>query len=132
MPECARCSDFTDNPSNGECRYCDTCQEAFQAVRQRGVIVEQVDDGYHVYVTANDDRYGGGVEPSQVDGLARGKHIADELGVDALFSYDQTGSRWLLEEYLRAHPGIRQEVTERVSRVPNREDGLLDRVRGYF
>jgi len=122
MPECARCGDFTDNPAERQYHYCDTCEEHFRDIGERGVIVRLVDDrgNYEVSVTVPGNENRGGREPSQVEGLARGKKIADELGVDALFEYPDTGSQWDLESYLNAHPSVRSGVFDRLSRVPDR------------
>ncbi|MFD1588533.1 hypothetical protein ACFR9U_16265 [Halorientalis brevis] len=135
MPECARCGAFTNNPGDGEYQYCDDCHNRFDKIRQNGVIVEQIPEsgGYQVYVTADTNRHEGGTEESQADALARGKYLTDELSADGLFTYQSSGSQWLLEEYLQTHPKIRRDVRDRLSRVPDRaEDGLLDRLRSLF
>lgn len=134
MPECARCHDFTDNPANGEYHYCDDCREKFAEIERRGVVVEHDSDGeVHVVVTDHDETFDGGTERSQVNGLARGKYIAEETGLPALFKYQRSGSRWVLEEYLQAHPGIRQDVHERLRRVPDTSpDGFIDRIRDFL
>lgn len=135
MAECARCGDFTDNPEDGQYQYCDGCLDEFNAVREHGVVVEQnrSSGDYHVYVTADSDQHDGGVESSQVDGLARGKKLADELNLDALFEYKKSGSVWLLDEYLQSHPSIRTDVRQRLSRVPSKSDqGLLAKLKSLF
>jgi len=134
MPECVRCGDFTDNPSEGDYHYCSSCQERFSEIEDRGVIVEDTTgDEVHVIVTAHDESFDGGAENSQIDGLARGKYISDETGLPAVFTYERTGSRWILDEYLESHPGIRQEVYQRLSRVPEKSsDGLLQRIRDFL
>ncbi|WP_336327611.1 hypothetical protein [Halovenus sp. HT40] len=134
MPECTRCGDFTDVSSTGEYHYCEGCQEEFQEVEKSGIIVEDDTDGdVHVIVTAHDEEFDGGTENSQVDGIARGKYIAEETDLPAMFKYRKTGSMWMLDEYLEAHPDIRKRVHQRLSRVPDKsEDGLLDRVRAFL
>ena len=135
MPECVRCGAFTDNPAEEDYHYCDECLDRFAEIERSGVIVEQNEPGgdYHVIVTDQNASLDGGTELSQTDALARGKYICDECGLDGLFKYKRTGSRWVLEEYLRAHPSLRQEVHERLRRVPEQtEDGFLDRVRKLF
>jgi hypothetical protein len=103
-------------------------------IEDRGAIAEDTVSGdVHVIVTAHDESFDGGTEGSQVDGLARGKYISDETGLPALFKYESTGSRWVLDEYLEAHPKIRQQVHERLSRVPERSsNGLLQRIRDFL
>ena len=133
MPECIRCGDFTDTPADGEYHYCDDCRDRFLEIESSGVIVEQTDDEVHIIVTANDSTFDGGTESSQIDGLARGKYISDETGLPALFKYNPTGSRWILDEYLQQHPSIRQDVQKRLSRVPEKSSaGLLDRIRSFL
>ena len=103
--------------------------------RSNGVIVEEdpEQDEYHIIVTARDASVDGGSEQSQIDALARGKYVADETGLSAIFKYETSGSRWLLDEYLEAHPDIRQDVHERLRRVPDRtDDGLLSRIRNFL
>lgn len=132
MPECVRCGAFTDNSSRGEYYYCDDCLDRFARVERAGVVVEQEESrgDYHILVTDQSASIDGGVEKSQQDALARGKFIADECGLDALFKYEETGSTWILEEYLDAHPEIRQDVHERLRRVPDEtSDGFLERIR---
>lgn len=131
MPECVRCGAFTDNPADGQYHYCDECLDDFAEVERSGVMVEQRPDGrYDVLVTDLEASVDGGKELSQVDALARGKYIADECRVDALFKYRETGSTWVLEEYLREHPDIRQDVHERLRRVPEQtKPGFLARIR---
>lgn len=134
MPECVRCGDFTDNPADGDYYYCDDCLDRFAEIEERGVIVEQEKEGdVHVIVTAHDEKFDGGTEESQVHGLARGKYIADETGLPALFKFERSGSRWVLDEYLTEHPDIRQDVHERLRRVPDKSpEGFLDRIREFL
>lgn len=135
MPECTRCGAFTDTAASGEYRYCRDCRDRFNEIEQSGVIVEQDESGgdYHVIVTDGDASLTGGSEQTQIEALARGKYIMDECGVDGLFKYAETGSTWLLGEYLQSHPDIRQQVHERLSRVPeDTEDGFLTRIKNLF
>ncbi|MFC4247231.1 hypothetical protein ACFOZ7_09510 [Natribaculum luteum] len=137
MPECARCGDFTDNKPSGQYNYCDVCLDRFAAIEANGVVIEQSDeqDGYQILVTAPDSEYNGGTEPSQTEALARGKYIADNENVDAVFKYSHTGSIWELDEFLKEHPDIRQDVHERLRRVPERlpsSRSILGRIRDLF
>lgn len=134
MPECARCSDFTDNPANQDYHYCDDCLNHFEEVEDRGVIVEHERNGeVYVMVTSLDEAEDGGTEYSQIEGLARGKYIANETGLPAVFKYNQTGSIWDLDDYLREHPSIRQDVNDRLRKVPdNSSEGLIQRIRNIL
>ncbi|WP_136717567.1 hypothetical protein [Halorientalis salina] len=135
MPECTRCGAFTDTEPSGEYQYCQDCQDRFAEIEQSGVVVEQDKAGgdYHIIVTDGDASLTGGSEQTQIEALARGKYIMDECGVDGLFKYAETGSMWLLEEYLQSHPNIRQDVHQRLSRVPeNTDEGFLSRIKNIF
>jgi hypothetical protein len=132
MPECERCSDFTDLGREGNYHYCKECREKFDAIRQSGVIVRGESE-YDIVVSVDGHAEEGGLEESQVDALARGKLIADELGVEALFEYGGNGSTWVLSEYLTEHPDIQVDVSERLSRVPEEDGGsLLNRIKNVF
>lgn len=135
MPECVRCGAFTDNPAEGDYHYCDECLEIFSEIEKSGVIVEQEDPGgrYHVIVTDRDSSLDGGMEKSQTEALARGKYIADEVGENALFKYAESGSIWVLDEYLQEHPEIRQDIHERLRRVPEKTpDGFIGKMKRLF
>ena len=135
MAECARCNAFTDNPAEGEYPYCDECHDYFETIRESGVIVQQMTDseGYQIYVTAKKGHNQGGVEKTQVNALARGKQLADEYGLEALFEYQRSGSQWGLDEYLQAHPEIQRDVRERLRRTPAQTDGgFMKRLRNLF
>jgi len=135
MPECVRCGAFTDNPADGDYHYCDDCLDRFAEIEQSGVVVEQDEVGgdYHVIVTNRDASLDGGTEYSQTEALARGKYIAEECDLDAVFKYKRTGSIWILDEYLEAHPELRQKVHERLRRVPDETpDGFIDRIRDFL
>lgn len=134
MAECARCGAFTDNEPEGEYHYCADCLDTFSTIEQSGVVVEQATEGgeYHIIVTDGNASLDGGQEPSQVDALARGKFICDECGLEGVFKYKHTGSTWVLSEYLEEHPSIRQDVHERLRRVPDQSSGLLNRIRNFL
>lgn len=131
MSECARCGAFTDNPAERKYHYCDDCHATFDAIRENGVVIQprRRKRDYQVIVTADIDEHLGGREPNQVEAIARGKYIADRHGLDAMFEYHGTGSLWLIDEYMQAHPDIRRKAVDRISRVPDkRTPGLIRRL----
>lgn len=135
MPECERCGAFTDNPAEKEYHYCDSCQSKFEEVCQNGVVIQQSkpNGDYNIFVASENEDYQGGTESSQVDALARAKHLSDKLRMEALFQYKKSGSRWMLEEYLQAHPSIRRDVLDRLSRLPENQDaGFIQKMLGMF
>jgi hypothetical protein len=132
MPECDRCGAFTDAAREGDYHYCQGCRSAFANIRESGVVVRG-DREYDVLVNVDGHYDKGGQEQSQADALARGKLLTDELRADGIFEYGETGSTWILSEYLNAHPDIQADVSERLSRVPDGDDaGLLAKLRSVF
>jgi hypothetical protein len=134
MPECARCGDFTDNPAEDQYHYCDRCLDDFEEVKQNGVVIESLgpNNGYRIIPPASADS-ASGEESNQIDALARGKKVAEEIGEDCLFKYGGTGSQWLVDEYLQSHPEIRAKVQDRLSRVPKSSStGMLTRLRNLL
>ena len=135
MPQCVRCGDFTDNPAQKQYNYCDDCQDLFNEIRSSGIVIEPLgkQKGYDVRITSSKKGQKGGRELNQVDALARGKWLMDELGVRGIFIYHGSGSTWPIEEYLKAHPDINQKVQNRISRVPDKaRSGLLTRIRNLL
>lgn len=132
MVECARCGANTAAAGDGTPAYCADCRARFADVAEHGVVVEADESGggYVVRVTADDASAAGGTEPSQVDALARARVVGQRADLPVLVDDTDTGSRWLLDEYLVAHPSIRREVQHRTERVAKRNTGgLLDWLR---
>lgn len=124
MSTCTRCGADTANPAPGEYHYCDDCLDRFAEIERHGVVVTQ--ESTHevrVEVTAADVSFDGGIEETQVDGLARGKYVADETDLPVLFEYEPNGSRWELKRYLQHHPAIREQVHEHLHRLPETVPG---------
>lgn len=135
MPECARCGDFTDNSAQKQHHYCDDCQDLFNDIQKSGIVIEPLGrrKGYDVRIAASKNGYSGGRESNQIDALARGSWLMDELGVRGIFTYHGSGSTWPINEYLEAHPNINRKVQNRISRVPEKaRGGLLTRIRNLF
>ena len=129
MPECDRCGMLTDSSQGGGYHCCENCRRAFSRVRESGVVVRGGGEcDVLVNVDGEFERSARGV--TQTDALARGKLIADELGTDALFEYERSGSTWVLDEFLSDRPDVQAAVSERLSRVPERDEaGLGEKLR---
>lgn len=56
------------------------------------------------------DGSGEGIERTQVEALAAYLDLMEKHDCQGLFEYSPSGSRWLVEEYLEAHPGIAEDV----------------------
>lgn len=136
MGECANCSVFTDNPAEKHYQYCDDCQERFERIERNGVVVQQTqsDDNYVVTVNTPHTDLEGGTESNHVDALARGKHLSERIGCDALYVYSRNGSKWTIEKFLQEHPSTRARVISRLSKLPNSNHrvGLWTRIKRLF
>lgn len=135
MPECIRCGDFTDNSPEKQYHYCNTCLDEFDRIRENGVVVKTANSssGYVITLPKDFEGFYEGREDSHVEALARGKWLSDELGLDALFEYGPSGSKWDLVEYLDAHPEIKTDVKKRINRIPNkRRAGFLGRIKNLL
>lgn len=129
MPECDRCGMLTDSSQRSQYHCCENCQRAFSRVRENGVVVRGLSE-CDVLVNVDGEFNKSGQEFSQTDALARGKLIAEELGANALFEYERSGSTWILDEFLSDRPEIQADVSERLSRVPERDEaGLREKLR---
>jgi hypothetical protein len=100
--------------------YCEECSQRFEAVRERGVWVRYRTDiaggvlppGFYVRSEAYGDRHAG----DRVEAFATATEIIDRQQVNGVFDCPETDTRWLVEEYLDAHPAVAAEVeTERDS-----------------
>lgn len=132
MPECARCGAFTDNPAKKRYHYCQDCQHHFDRIRQNGIVVRSGARRRDNTVVVNDGRHSdrGGQEPTFIEALARGKKLANELALDAMYEYEKRGSQWDLDAYLNRHPRTRSKVFSRLSRDPTKSSaGLITRLR---
>ncbi|WP_152436498.1 hypothetical protein [Halosimplex carlsbadense] len=68
---------------------------------------------------------------TQVEALGEGMKAMNAYEVPGLFVYQKTGSVWLVEEYLDAHPSIREDVYDYIesSQTSESDDGgLLSRL----
>jgi hypothetical protein len=129
MSDCARCGVSIPNHSEGSSNYCGACQSRFDKVRQEGVIVEKQSGSsvYQIAITTDETRQEWGTESTQIEALARGQYLCERLGVEGLFHYHGSGSQWLLDEYLRANPQIRQDVQAEADHLTDQgEGGILD------
>ena len=135
MAECARCGDFTDNQAQKKYNYCNDCEDLFKEIRNSGIVIEPLGrpKGYDIRITSSKKGYSGGRESNQIDALARGQWLMDELNVRGIFTYHGSGSIWPVEEYLEAHPKINRKVQNRIARVPEKTRvGLLSRIKNLF
>lgn len=113
MARCDRCGSQCDpGPADSEYDYCRSCLDLFDAVRDSGVVVYWRNNeagtqppGYCVRSPSGDKMCGG-----QTEALAAAKDAMETYDVRGLFRYRDTGSRWLVDEYLDSHPGIAADV----------------------
>lgn len=103
----------------GDHGYCDECWDTFEKVKESGVYIR----GRHFNRSGRKWSYavtGAHVDEThnQVKALAVAKDKMERRGCRGLFRYPPSGSRWLVDEYLEAHPGIAEDVErERASLI---------------
>ena len=138
MPDCARCGAEGVEPPNeywDSYVYCDDCRAIIEDAKENGVVVRsrhgnRLSDEVPYEVTVNVDgiknphTVNSSNRPrNQVEALAMGKKIMRKHDLPGVFIYQKSGSEWLLEEYLEAHPGIAEDVE-------NENKGFLSRLFG--
>ena len=129
---CARCGASDSGLSalgpTVDYEYCDDCNELFKDIHANGVTVRSrhTNDAFDQvpYVVGIADHSGphtANIHDSnrpmnQVEALAMGKDAMEKYDLPGVFIYQKTGSVWLIDEYLDAHPGIAEDVRrERMS-----------------
>jgi len=60
---------------------------------------------------------------TQVEALACAKLKMEETDSRGVFIYQKRGSRWLIDEYLDAHPEIAADVQKEVESLHDRDAG---------
>lgn len=114
MPSCACCGMDTDGgPPDSHYAYCDECLDLFEQIRGEGVWVRWRNNnantlpaGYYVWDPVDGERHAS----SQTEALAEAQDAMENHGLPGLFEYRKSGSRWLVEDYLDAHPKIAHDV----------------------
>lgn len=116
MATCARCGDDCEpGRLSPEYDYCQACLDRFEEPRENGVYVywrnnntNTLPAGYCVNSPESTDE----MCSSQVKALAAAKGEMEKNDIGGLFHYRRTDSRWLIDEYLEAHPGIAEDVRQ--------------------
>lgn len=123
MPSCARCGADTDENPSGDYDYCGECKELFETVREEGVFIRSR-HGNRLFdewpYTAPRPGREKNRAHSQVEALALAKDKMESEGVRGVFHYQKTGSWWLIDEYLQAHPSIADDVEAERSGILSR------------
>lgn len=134
MPECTRCGAFTDQKKSGRYRYCLNCQDIFNEIEENGIVVENHGGTYTVSLTADvDHELDSGEEPTEEEALARALKICDEADLRGVYRFHETGSRWVLSNFLDQHPSQKAQVYARLGRTPEQKNRtILDRIRSIF
>lgn len=132
MARCARCGAPGANPprlnNHGEYNYCDDCQDQFDRARQNGITArsrhgnrEFREYPYEVSIAPqHTDKLDALIgqksttPQSQTEALAICKRVMDRYDIPGLFLYQKTGSVWLIDEYLQAHPSISQDIRREI------------------
>lgn len=144
MTTCARCGASNAGPPAlnlyREYEYCDHCNSQFKSAKENGVLVrsrhtnaefERVPYVVEVSVEGIDNPHtqtaGSSNRPrNQTEALAMGKEMMGKHDLPGVFVYQDTGSVWLIDEYLDAHPGIAEDVEKEMKS----RKGILARLLG--
>lgn len=118
MNQCARCRSETSNIQNREYAYCDDCKELFEYIKENEVYLMQrrpraatnLPDAYYEVTDNIGDRHEQVM--TQVEGLATALDYMERHDCRGLFYYQESGSRWLIHEYLDTHPNIASDVKD--------------------
>lgn len=118
--DCARCGAIASKTSaayyeDEGYHYCSECWDLFEQIKENGVgatwRANRAGAVQEVYVIT----YQGsaqGYQHTQVEALARCLDLMEKYNCRGLFEYSQTGSRWLVDEYLKEHPNIADDVED--------------------
>ena len=124
--ECTRCGrsltgeqHYISKGSHYE--YCNTCCEEFEHVQEQGVTVRSRHGNREFHRFPYDAPKIDREHPqNQTKALAAGLKAIREKNVPGLFIYQKTGSYWLIDEYLDAHPSIAEDVEACLESVNSR------------
>ncbi len=126
MVKCSRCGAEFDKESNEERNYCDDCEEKFQEVLENGgfrVRRRYGNKEYRKYPYVIDRTYNlerGSVKHDYKDpikALAAAKKLQDLNNVDVLYVDQRNMYKWVLDNYLKQHPDIQEEVREKEKEI---------------
>lgn len=114
---CKRCGESIEKissslPMSGYCREC--FEEFSKAIGEGTIIVEKHVsgswDGYMIY--SDFESYERSVDLSKVEAFVLGEEIGKKENVDVLFKDQPKNSVWFMDNYLEAHPELKEKVTE--------------------
>lgn len=129
--KCARCGDPVIGKKHwiskgSQYNYCDECCEEFENVKEGGVTVRSRHGNREFRRFPYEAPQINGEDPkNQTEALAAGLKVMREEDVRGLFIYQKTGSYWLIDEYLDAHPSIAEDV-EKLLASSGRSKSLTD------
>lgn len=95
--------------------YCRECFEEFSEAMEEGAIIVEKHvsgawDGYMIY--SDFESYERSEDLSRVEAFVLGREIGEEEDVDVLFKDQPKNSVWFMDDYLEAHPELKEKVTE--------------------
>jgi len=132
MSQCSRCGSVVDTDTERTHHYCDDCKAVFDEVREQGVTVRSRHGNreFARYPYVAPSYYPNREPQTQVEALANAKIKMEQTDSRGVFIYQKRGSRWLIDEYLDAHPGIADDVREEIESIRGTDDrgggGLRD------
>lgn len=124
MPQCSRCGSTVPDDTERTHHYCDNCSAVLDQVREQGVAVRSRHGNreFHQYPYEGPSYYADRGPENQVEALACAKLKMEETDSRGVFIYQKRGSRWLIDEYLDAHPSIAADVKKEMKSLRGRGD----------
>ena len=119
MTQCSRCGTNVDTNLERTHDYCDDCEAVFDEVRDRGVTVRSRHGNreFRRYPYEAPSFYPNRDPQNQVEALACAKIKMEKTQSRGLFIYQKRGSKWLINEYLDAHPNIAADVEGEIESI---------------
>lgn len=125
MTQCSRCGSAVHADTERTHHYCDDCKAVFDEVREHGVTVRSRHGNreFHQFPYEGPSYYPNRGPENQVEALACAKIRMEETDSRGVFIYQKRNSRWLIDEYLDAHPDIADDVQEEIESLRDTNDG---------
>ena len=113
--KCGKKLDKEDYSLDWRSNYCNNCVDVFDIAIEHGAIVirrcnQHDNDLYPYEISSKNIKSEADIGMNQVNAIKRAKELAKEQNDKILFNNGSHGSMWFLEDYLIAHPKIKEDV----------------------
>ena len=102
-------------PLDWRSHYCNDCVKVFDDAIKNGAIVirrrtQRESNTFPYEISGKNIKAEAPAGINQIKAIKRAKHLALKNNEKILFNYEPRGSMWFLEDYLEAHPKIKEDV----------------------